>query len=36
MSYMKILDIPLGLLMNFNSIKLVDDIHRPMLLGSNS
>lgn len=34
MSYMKLLDVPLGLIMNFNSVKLTDDIHRMLLPGS--
>jgi hypothetical protein len=35
-SYMKLLDVPLGLLMNFHEIKLVDGISRMILPGANS
>lgn len=35
MSYMKLLDIPIGLLINFNELRLVDGIHRMLLPGSN-
>jgi hypothetical protein len=34
-SYMKLLDVPLGLLMNFHEIKLVDGISRLILPGAN-
>jgi GxxExxY protein len=34
MSYMKLMDIPLGLLINFNELRLVDGVHRLMLPGS--
>ena len=34
LSYMKLLDIPLGLLINFHEIKLVDGVHRLILLGA--
>ena len=34
-SYMKLLDIPLGLLINFHELKLVDGVHRLMLPGAN-
>ncbi len=35
LSYMKLMDIPLGLLINFHEIKLVDGIYRMMLPGAN-
>jgi GxxExxY protein len=35
MSYMKLLDIPVGLLANFHEIKLVDGLHRLILPGAN-
>jgi GxxExxY protein len=35
LSYMKLLDIPIGLLINFHELKLVDGIHRLLLPGSN-
>jgi GxxExxY protein len=35
LSYMKLLNIPLGLLINFHELKLVDGIHRLMLPGAN-
>jgi GxxExxY protein len=35
LSYMKLLDIPLGLLINFHELKLVDGVHRLMLPGAN-
>jgi GxxExxY protein len=35
MSYMKLLDVPLGLLVNFHEIKLVDGLHRLILPGAN-
>jgi GxxExxY protein len=35
LSYMKLLDIPLGLLINFHEMKLVDGIHRMILPGAN-
>ncbi len=34
MSYMKLLNIPLGLLINFSELKLVDGIHRMMIPGA--
>jgi GxxExxY protein len=34
MSYMKLLDIPIGLLINFNELKLTDGIHRLILRGA--
>ena len=33
-SYMKLLDVPLGLLINFRTAKLVDGVHRMMLPGA--
>ena len=35
LSYMKLLNIPVGLLINFHELKLVDGIHRMMLPGAN-
>ena len=35
LSYMKLLNIPVGLLLNFNEIKLVDGVHRLILPGAN-
>jgi GxxExxY protein len=35
LSYMRLLDVPLGLLMNFHEIKLVDGISRLILPGAN-
>jgi GxxExxY protein len=35
MSYMKLLNIPLGLLINFHEMMLSDGVHRLMLPGSN-
>ncbi len=35
LSYMKLMDIPLGLIMNFHEMKLVDGIYRMMLPGAN-
>ena len=35
LSYMKLLDIPIGLLVNFHEMKLVDGITRMMLPGAN-
>ena len=35
LSYMKLLDVPLGLLINFHESKLVDGLHRLMLPGAN-
>ena len=35
LSYMKLLDIPVGLLINFHEMKLVDGIHRMILPGAN-
>jgi GxxExxY protein len=35
MSYMKLLDVPVGLLANFHEIKLIDGLHRLILPGAN-
>jgi len=35
MSYMKLLNVPVGLIINFNEIKLIDGIHRLILPGAN-
>jgi GxxExxY protein len=35
LSYMQLLSIPLGLLINFHEMKLVDGVHRLMLPGAN-
>ena len=35
LSYMKLLDVPLGLLINFHELKLVDGVHRLILPGAN-
>ncbi len=35
LSYMKLLDIPLGLIFNFHEVKLVDGLSRLMLPGAN-
>jgi GxxExxY protein len=35
LSYMKLLDLPLGLLTNFHEVKLTDGIHRMILPGAN-
>lgn len=35
LSYMKLLDIPLGLLLNFHEIRLVDGVSRVVLSGAN-
>ena len=35
LSYMKLLDVPLGLVMNFHELKLVDGVHRMILPGAN-
>ncbi len=34
LSYMKLLNVPLGLLINFHEIKLTDGIHRMILPGA--
>lgn len=35
LSYMKLLNIPVGLLINFHEIKLIDGVHRLILPGAN-
>ena len=35
LSYMKLLNVPLGLLINFHEIKLTDGVHRLLLPGAN-
>ena len=35
LSYMKLLDIPIGLLINFHQMKLVNGVHRLILPGAN-
>ncbi|HEY8901887.1 MAG TPA: GxxExxY protein [Chthoniobacterales bacterium] len=35
LSYMKLVDVPIGLLINFRTAKLVDGVHRMMLPGAN-
>jgi GxxExxY protein len=35
LSYMKIMDVPLGLLINFHEVKLSTGIHRLILPGAN-
>jgi GxxExxY protein len=35
LSYMKLLDVPLGLLINYHAVVLKDDLHRLILPGSN-
>jgi GxxExxY protein len=35
LSYMKLLDIPIGLLINFHEMKLTDGVHRVILPGAN-
>ena len=35
LSYMKLLDIPIGLLINFHEMKLADGVHRLILPGAN-
>lgn len=35
LSYMKLLNIPIGLLINFHELKLIDGIHRLILPGAN-
>ena len=34
LSYLKLLNVPIGLLINFNELKLVDGVHRVILPGS--
>ncbi len=35
LSYMRLLDIPIGLLINFHEMKLADGVHRLILAGAN-
>jgi GxxExxY protein len=35
LSYLKLLDVPIRLLINFNELKVTDDLHRLILPGSN-
>ena len=35
LSYMKLLDVPLGLLINFHELKVVDGVSRMILPGAN-
>ena len=35
LSYMKLLDVPVGLLINFHQMKLIDGLHRLILPGAN-
>jgi GxxExxY protein len=35
LSYMKLLDVPLGLVINFHELKVVDGVHRLILPGAN-
>jgi GxxExxY protein len=35
LSYMKLLDVPVGLLINFHEMKLTDGVHRMILPGAN-
>jgi GxxExxY protein len=35
LSYLKLLSVPIGLLINFNELKLVDGVHRMILPGAN-
>jgi GxxExxY protein len=35
LSYMKLLDVPVGLVINFKVTKLVDGVHRLILPGAN-
>jgi GxxExxY protein len=35
LSYMKLLDVPVGLLINFHEMKVIDGIHRLILPGAN-
>lgn len=35
LSYMKLLDVPVGLLINFHGMKVIDGIHRLILPGAN-
>jgi GxxExxY protein len=36
LSYMRLLDVPIGLLINFHEVRLVDGVHRLILPGANS
>ena len=36
LSYMKLLNVPLGLIINFNQMKLADGVHRLILQGADS
>jgi GxxExxY protein len=36
LSYMKLLDIPLGLIINFHVLKLTDGVSRLIILGANA
>jgi GxxExxY protein len=36
LSYMKLLNVPIGLLINFNEIRVIDGIHRLILPGANN
>ena len=36
LSYMKLLNIPIGLLINFNEMKLINGVHRLLLPGANA
>jgi GxxExxY protein len=35
LSYMKLLNVPIGLLINFHEMKLIDGVHRLILPGAN-
>jgi len=35
LSYLKLLNVPIGLLINFNEVKLVNGVHRVILPGAN-
>ena len=35
LSYLKLLNVPIGLLINFNELKLVDGVHRVIMPGAN-
>src|SRR5262245_65085652 len=35
LSYMKLLDVPIGLVLNFHEVRLVDGVHRMILPGAN-
>lgn len=36
LSYMKLLDVPIGLLINFHEMKLINGVHRMILPGANT